>query len=101
MQYYYGVCFFRIYQRYDAIATRVSDIPETTDELVELAAFLKKSSEETVYALKEEIGTAAERLEFLLECATMPCEYFTSFQYRNLDDFYPHYIMHIFSFEFR
>ncbi|XP_039273758.2 dynein axonemal heavy chain 3-like isoform X3 [Styela clava] len=63
-----------VYQRYDAIATKVSDIPETTEELVELAQFLKESSEVTVPDLKAEIGLAADRLEFLLDYATLPYE---------------------------
>ena len=63
----------RVSGRYDAIATRVSDIPETTEELVELVDFLKKSSEETVLELKVEIGNASDRLDFLLDYATLPC----------------------------
>ena len=65
----------RICHRYDAIADRVSEMPESTDELVEVVAFLKKSQQETVHELKADTNVAAERLEFLLDFATLPCEY--------------------------
>ncbi|XP_076804189.1 dynein axonemal heavy chain 3-like isoform X1 [Clavelina lepadiformis] len=63
-----------ICHQYDAIADRVSEMPETTVELVELVEFLKKSNDVTIHELKHEIGLAAERLEFLLDHATLPYE---------------------------
>ncbi|XP_042197106.1 dynein axonemal heavy chain 3 [Callorhinchus milii] len=63
-----------ICQRYDEIANRISEIPETTEELVILDQFLKKASEVTVYKLKDEIYEAAERLDFLLDYATLVYE---------------------------
>lgn len=56
------------------MAERVAEIPDTTAELVEVAAYLKTSREETVFKLKQDIGEAAERLDFLLDYATLPCE---------------------------
>uniref|UniRef100_H2ZMD9 Dynein axonemal heavy chain 3 n=1 Tax=Ciona savignyi TaxID=51511 RepID=H2ZMD9_CIOSA len=63
-----------ICHRYDAIADRVSEMPETTDDLVALVEFLKTSNEVTIHQLKEEIHHAADRLEFLLDYATLPCK---------------------------
>uniref|UniRef100_UPI00398E73BF dynein axonemal heavy chain 3 isoform X1 n=2 Tax=Pristiophorus japonicus TaxID=55135 RepID=UPI00398E73BF len=61
-----------ICQRYEEIADRISEIPETTEELVDLDSYVKKSSEVTITKLKEEIFEAANRLDFLLDYATLP-----------------------------
>ncbi|GCB71663.1 hypothetical protein scyTo_0001655 [Scyliorhinus torazame] len=61
-----------ICQRYEEISDRISEIPETTEELVDLDTFVKKSSEVTITKLKEEIFEAADRLDFLLDYATLP-----------------------------
>ncbi|XP_038676444.1 dynein heavy chain 3, axonemal isoform X3 [Scyliorhinus canicula] len=60
-----------ICQRYEEISDRISEIPETTEELVNLDTFVKKSSEVTITKLKEEIFEAADRLDFLLDYATL------------------------------
>ncbi|XP_048465622.1 dynein axonemal heavy chain 3 [Rhincodon typus] len=60
-----------ICQRYEEISDRISEIPETTEELVDLDTFVKKSSEVTITKLKEEIFEAADRLDFLLGYATL------------------------------
>ncbi|XP_078413797.1 dynein axonemal heavy chain 3 [Cetorhinus maximus] len=60
-----------ICRRYEEISDRISEIPETTEELVELDTFVKKSSEVTITKLKEEIFEAADRLDFLLDYATL------------------------------
>nr|XP_026696681.1 dynein heavy chain 3, axonemal [Ciona intestinalis] len=63
-----------ICHRYDAIADRVSEMPESTVDLVALVEFLKTSNDVTIHELKEEIHNAADRLEFLLDYATLPYE---------------------------
>ncbi|GCC38553.1 hypothetical protein chiPu_0017068 [Chiloscyllium punctatum] len=60
-----------ICQRYEEISDRISEIPETTEELVDLDTFVKKSNEVTITKLKEEIFEAADRLEFLLDYASL------------------------------
>ncbi|KAG9349925.1 hypothetical protein JZ751_026278, partial [Albula glossodonta] len=62
-----GIC-----RRYDEIAETVSKTPENTEELVALNKFLKKSIEVTIHKLKVEIGEASNRLEFLMDFATLP-----------------------------
>ncbi|XP_061086442.1 dynein axonemal heavy chain 3 [Conger conger] len=61
-------------RRYDEIAETISRLPENSEELVALNQYLKKSSEVTVHKLKEEIQEAANRLNFLLDFATLPDE---------------------------
>ncbi|XP_066239555.1 dynein axonemal heavy chain 3 [Saccopteryx leptura] len=60
--------------QYSGIADRVSEIPATTEELVALIAFLRKSSEVTVFTLRRKLRDAAERLEFLMDYADLPQE---------------------------
>lgn len=39
-----------------------------------LIAFLKKSSDVTVFKLRRQLRDAAERLEFLMDFADLPCK---------------------------
>ncbi|XP_061175178.1 dynein axonemal heavy chain 3-like [Saccostrea echinata] len=64
-----GIC-----RRYDEMAEKVSDVPDTTEEIVALQEYLKTSSDVTVYKLKDEIEDAASRLMFLLDYAIFPSE---------------------------
>ncbi|XP_006876041.1 PREDICTED: dynein heavy chain 3, axonemal [Chrysochloris asiatica] len=61
-----------ICNQYSIIADKVSEIPANTEELVFLLAFLKKSSEVTVFKLRRQLRDAIERLEFLLDYADLP-----------------------------
>ncbi|KAJ7305844.1 hypothetical protein JRQ81_010210 [Phrynocephalus forsythii] len=61
-----------ICNQYNIIADKVSEVPLTTEELVELTAYLKKSSDVTVFKLRREIREAIYRLEFLLDYADLP-----------------------------
>ncbi|KAG7492071.1 hypothetical protein MATL_G00010690 [Megalops atlanticus] len=63
-----------ICRRYDEIAETISKIPDSTEELVALNQYLKQSSEVTVHKLRDEIEEAANRLDFLLDYATLPDE---------------------------
>jgi len=72
------MCANSICHRYDVIADKVSEMPESTVELVALVEFLKTSSDVTVHELKEDIAVAAERLQFLLDYATLPCKPYNS-----------------------
>ncbi|ESO89088.1 hypothetical protein LOTGIDRAFT_210054 [Lottia gigantea] len=62
-----GIC-----RRYDEMTDKVSEMPDTTQEIVETQEFLKASMEVTVYKLKDEIDEAANRLMFLLDYAIFP-----------------------------
>ncbi|XP_016078231.1 PREDICTED: dynein heavy chain 3, axonemal [Miniopterus natalensis] len=61
-----------ICNQYSHIAEKVSEIPANTEELVSLIAFLKKSSDVTVFRLRRQLRDAAERLEFLMDYADLP-----------------------------
>ncbi|XP_070617336.1 dynein axonemal heavy chain 3 isoform X3 [Erythrolamprus reginae] len=63
-----------ICNQYNIIADKVSEVPLTTEQLVELTAYLKKSSEVTVFKLRREIREAIYRLEFLMDYADLPSE---------------------------
>ncbi|KAG8145621.1 hypothetical protein E2320_012135 [Naja naja] len=63
-----------ICNQYNIIADKVSEVPLTTEQLVELTAYLKKSSEVTVFKLRREIREAIYRLEFLMDYADLPNE---------------------------
>lgn len=64
----------RICNEYSCIAKRLSEVPQDTEQLVELIEYLKKSREVTVYKLRQEVAKAAQRLEFLMEYADLPCK---------------------------
>lgn len=76
-----GWLLFRsICHQYSSIAEKVSEIPANTEELVSLIAFLKKSSDVTVFKLRRQLRDAAERLEFLMDYADLtrkprPCSH--------------------------
>ncbi|NXW95358.1 DYH3 protein, partial [Alopecoenas beccarii] len=61
----------RICDDYNSIACRMKEVPQNTEELVELDAYLKKSSEVTVLELRKEVVGAARRLEFLMNYADL------------------------------
>lgn len=47
----------------------MSEVPQSTEQLVEYEAFLKKSSEVTVVKLNKDIDKAALRLQVLMDYA--------------------------------
>ncbi|XP_055507859.1 dynein axonemal heavy chain 3 [Leucoraja erinacea] len=57
--------------QYEEISDRIHEIPESTEELVELDTYMKKASDVLIVKLKEEIFEAADRLDFLLDFATL------------------------------
>ncbi|KAK3579501.1 hypothetical protein CHS0354_028323 [Potamilus streckersoni] len=63
-----------ICKRYDEMADKISEVPETTMELVETQEYLKTSQDITVHKLKDETEDAASRLIFLLDYAIFPFE---------------------------
>ncbi|CAI5792110.1 dynein heavy chain 3, axonemal [Podarcis lilfordi] len=63
-----------ICNQYSIIADKVSDVPMTTEELVDTTAYLKKSSDVTVFKLRREIREAIYRLEFLMDYADLPSD---------------------------
>ncbi|XP_043945444.1 dynein axonemal heavy chain 3 [Protopterus annectens] len=63
-----------ICRRYHEISEKISEAPESTENMVALVEYLRKASEVTVHKLKDEIAEAANRLEFLLDYATFSYE---------------------------
>ncbi|XP_028942182.1 dynein heavy chain 3, axonemal-like, partial [Antrostomus carolinensis] len=61
----------RICDEYNLIATRMSEVPLNTEELVKFDAYLKKCSEVTAFKLRQEVTEAAHRLEFLMDYADL------------------------------
>ncbi len=64
-----GIC-----NQFDEMATRLGEIPDETKELVDLQRYLKASMTETMPGLMRRIGTATQRILFLLDCTVLPTE---------------------------
>ncbi|XP_035537407.1 dynein heavy chain 3, axonemal [Morone saxatilis] len=64
-----GIC-----QKYEEITKTVRGTPKTTEELVSLKQYIKKTSDVTIHKLIDEIDEATYRLSFLLDYATLPYE---------------------------
>ncbi|XP_032391908.1 dynein heavy chain 3, axonemal isoform X1 [Etheostoma spectabile] len=64
-----GIC-----QKYEKITETVRGTPETTEELVSLNHYIKKTREVTIHKLIDEIDEATYRLSFLLDYATLPSD---------------------------
>ncbi|XP_074409026.1 dynein axonemal heavy chain 3 isoform X4 [Zonotrichia albicollis] len=64
----------RICDDFDFIAKRMSEVPQSTEQLVESEAFLKKSSDVTVIKLKKDLEKAAQRLQVLMDYADLSDE---------------------------
>ncbi|KAG7245081.1 hypothetical protein INR49_023647, partial [Caranx melampygus] len=64
-----GIC-----QRYEEITETVRSTPETTEELVALNQYIKKTKEVTIHKLIDEIDEATYRLSFLLDYSTLPSD---------------------------
>ncbi|XP_047461369.1 dynein axonemal heavy chain 3 [Mugil cephalus] len=62
-----GIC-----QKYEEITNTIRGTPETTEELVSLNQYIKKSSDVTIHKLIDEVDEATYRLSFLLDCVTLP-----------------------------
>ena len=65
--------FPRICQKYEEITETIRGTPETTEELVSLNQYIKKTSDVTIHKLIDEIDEAVDRLSFLLDYAILPC----------------------------
>lgn len=63
----------RICQKYEEITETVRSTPDTTEELVTLNQYIKRTKEVTIHKLIDEIDEATYRLSFLLDYATLPC----------------------------
>ncbi len=57
------------------MSDKVSEMPETTEALVNLQEYLRECQDNTVHKLKDEIDEAAHRLQFLLDYAIFPCKW--------------------------
>jgi len=64
----------KICEQYDGIVTRITTIPDNTEELVTLMKFLEKLELKELLDLKNQLVPAAENLMFLLDYATLPEE---------------------------
>lgn len=58
-------------RRYEEISERSQEIPRNTEELVTLMEFIKEASMVKVYRLQDDIAKASDRLDFLLDYATL------------------------------
>uniref|UniRef100_A0A8D2QAY1 Dynein axonemal heavy chain 3 n=1 Tax=Zonotrichia albicollis TaxID=44394 RepID=A0A8D2QAY1_ZONAL len=71
------VCAFRYmfsflsYRKIVHIAIKSYEVPQSTEQLVESEAFLKKSSDVTVIKLKKDLEKAAQRLQVLMDYADL------------------------------
>jgi len=63
-----------ICEQYDTIVTRITTIPDNTEDLVTLMKFLDKLELKELQELKNQLVPAAENLMFLLDYATLPEE---------------------------
>ena len=63
-----------ICEQYDTIVTRITTIPDNTEDLVTLMKFLEKLEAKELQDLKNQLVPAAENLMFLLDYATLPEE---------------------------
>lgn len=61
----------RISQQYEEISGIVRGTPKTTEELVFLVGYIKKTSDVTVHKLIDEVHAAVYRLSFLMNYATL------------------------------
>lgn len=65
--------FSRICQRYEEITDTIECTPESTEELVTLSQYIKKTSDVTVQKLRDDTNDASLRIFFLLDYAILPC----------------------------
>ncbi|XP_051969464.1 dynein axonemal heavy chain 3 [Xyrauchen texanus] len=63
-----------ICRRYDEITDKILSKPSNTEDMVALNHYVKHTSEVTIYKLRNEIEEAVQRLNFLLDYATLPAE---------------------------
>ncbi|EDQ84751.1 uncharacterized protein MONBRDRAFT_39136 [Monosiga brevicollis MX1] len=61
-----GIC-----ERFDAIANRLMEQPQSSEDMKSLEEYLQETRAETIFKLKAEITEAGERLRFLLEFAEL------------------------------
>lgn len=61
------------------MASRVSQLPETTVELVELTNFITESRDATMFNLKTKLLTTAENVMFLMTHALLPGKWFLNY----------------------
>lgn len=67
--------FNRIASTFEAMAARVSQLPETTAELVELTNYINESRDSTMFNLKTMLITTAENVMFLMNHAILQSKY--------------------------
>lgn len=67
--------FCRLCHQYEEISKKISEDPKTTEEIVDLINFLRKSQDVTSFKLKGYVDDAARRLQFLLDYATFSCKF--------------------------
>lgn len=66
---------FSLCKQYDNISDRCQEMPDTTKEIVELIAYVNDASSVRIVQLQSQVDEAAERLQFLLQYATLTREY--------------------------
>lgn len=64
-------CVHSIASTFEEMAARVSQVPETTAELVELTNYINESRDSTMFNLKTKLISTAEYVMFLLSHALL------------------------------
>ena len=70
--------------RFEEIAQRSSETPESTKALVELQNFIYNSKLEVSFTSRRELAKSAEYLEFLLCYSEVPGKYYKNWYYHVL-----------------
>lgn len=72
----------RLCKQYDEISDKVQEMPNNTADLVALTQYVEHASTALVMKLQTSVDEAAERLAFMLDYATLSCEYYSGFYMR-------------------
>ena len=72
MNYIFTILFCSICHRYEFMADKISQMIESTAQLMEVISYMRECEEKTIYQLKDEVTHASITLFFLLDYATLP-----------------------------
>ena len=67
---------FSLCQRYAQIQSKLNEIPETTDHLVELTEFVMVTNDKTVYALLDEVQVSTKPHSLLTNLQAKFCLFY-------------------------
>lgn len=58
--------------KFEEIAKRAGEIPESTKELVDLSNYISESKTIVLYELKKQLSKSAEYIDFLMDYVEIP-----------------------------